>query len=64
MSAETYIFYDKFKPISDVLVVLNEKKIIALERKLLMKKICSFRLVPMFSGITPTFLFLSWNTRM
>ena len=31
MSAETYIFKDNFKPIFDVLVVLN-KKLIALER--------------------------------
>jgi hypothetical protein len=31
MSAETYLFEDNFKPIFDVLVVLN-KKWIALER--------------------------------
>ena len=31
MSAETYIFWENFKPIFDVLVVLN-KKLIALER--------------------------------
>jgi hypothetical protein len=31
MSAENYLFYDNFKPIFDVLVVLN-KKMIALER--------------------------------
>ena len=34
MLAETYRFYDNFKPIFDVLAVLN-KKLIALERNYL-----------------------------